>query len=65
VRSGQRVGRPWSALAAQALPAAGSAQPVQWGRLWAAVVQSEAQGVAAPLVQPEPRIEAVQAALEP
>jgi hypothetical protein len=65
VRSGLPVWPPWSALAAQARWAARSVQWVLWDQLPAAVAQPQVRRVAAPLVSPEPWIEAELAALEP
>jgi hypothetical protein len=65
VHSGLPVGPPWSALAAQALGAAPSVQRVLRDPPPAAVAQLEGQRAVAPLVPPEPRIEAERAAPEP
>ena len=62
VRLGLPVWPPWSALAAPALRAARSW--VLWDQLPAAVAQPQVRRVVAPLVSPEPRIEAELAALE-
>jgi len=64
VRLGLPVWPPWSALAAPALRAARSVPWVLWDQLPAAVAQPQVRRVVAPLVSPEPRLEAELAALE-